>query len=320
MDLLLLDPIYGTQGIPALLTHANGGIIGNATIINRSFGTTLSRKARRFPGVKRNKGRISQLSLQTSRPYAAIRSAELLTLAGSPGELVKTIIRFNDEVYRVESYMYRPNPSGLDESEVLLILAEADLSTLVVLCHGQIDGDSECLAKLAAWLRANCVGTSNCAAILAAFLRGEVDGDCSMSALIKAYLSGTAQCLSELNAKLAAWLVGEIIEGESDLTGTLPAWLTGLVDGDCSMSALIKAYLDGSLSGEGDLEARIAAWLAGEVNGEADCLGTLPAWLVGQVDGVGTLEGTITSIPANARIVVDGTLRMTADGQIRVTV
>lgn len=295
----LFDPIYTVQGVSAVLIGQNGSALGDVTVLDKSFGQVLSRKARRHRGTKFSKGSLSALRLDSFRPYACIRNAEVMALGKVAGDLVNAFVRFNGGTYRIESYLYRPTTNGVDDGEVLLILSDAS-DILSIFLIGQIDGNSTAVAALAAWLQAQSVSQSTLSAVLATFIRAEVAGAGEFSAVLGAWLVSEAPCLSEFSAVIRAWLSCSSV-------------------GQSTVSAVLSAFLRGEVESEADLSGVISAWLDGQDVGEGDLSGTLPAWLIGSVIGQSVGMGTIRD-DANARCTVDGTLRETTDGQIRVVV
>jgi hypothetical protein len=103
---LMYDPIYSAWGVTASLDL---GTPVSVTVIDK----TTDAKTGQW------------LEMQTVRPVAAVRAAELLAAGVTFDNLDGGAIAFNAKTYRIESHRPRPSPAGEAFGEVYLILTES---------------------------------------------------------------------------------------------------------------------------------------------------------------------------------------------------
>ncbi len=107
---VLFDPIYAIQGVPATLRLDDWGEDISVTAIDKTSGVAVSVSG--------------DPEIQTIRPAAAIRVAELTAAGVTRADIDTGTIEMNGTVWRLEATLPRPTPNGEDDGELWLILIE----------------------------------------------------------------------------------------------------------------------------------------------------------------------------------------------------
>ncbi|MEK9752512.1 MAG: hypothetical protein VW338_04775 [Rhodospirillaceae bacterium] len=106
----LLDPVYDALAIDATLTLAPGSPPLTVQAIDKTGGMAVG------DGV----------SLETVRPVAAVRMAELDALGVSRAALAGAVLAINGNDWHVKDVMQKPAPAGEHVGEFYLILMDED--------------------------------------------------------------------------------------------------------------------------------------------------------------------------------------------------
>jgi hypothetical protein len=104
----LFAPIYKTLGVPITFILVNTSVI-EVLGLDKTGGVEVS----------------EGISLQTIRPAAVLRMADLAAIDVAPDELMDAVCSINGESWKVKSYYPRPSPGGEGDGELYLILSEA---------------------------------------------------------------------------------------------------------------------------------------------------------------------------------------------------
>jgi hypothetical protein len=105
---IMLDPQYTIHGVEAVLTVACGHPAKDVTVLDKSAGIALG----------------ENVEVQTMKPAACIRVAELAEHDIARADLPGGTIEFNDKVWKIEATMPRVTPTGEATGELLLLLSE----------------------------------------------------------------------------------------------------------------------------------------------------------------------------------------------------
>ena len=103
---LLYDPIYLVQGVPASLTLVGGSVFG-VTVLDKTSGIDIG---------------DSTAQVQTIKPAAVVRVAELRAAGIVAEYLPKASITFSGFQWKITSTRLRPSPNGENDGELFLIL------------------------------------------------------------------------------------------------------------------------------------------------------------------------------------------------------
>lgn len=98
---LLYTPVYDTWGVPAT------GLGSTVTVLDRTAGISIP---------------DSRTQIETVRPVALVRAAELAAAGISVDDLVDNQITFNGQTWRIKAYRPVPSPEGETAGEVMLML------------------------------------------------------------------------------------------------------------------------------------------------------------------------------------------------------
>ena len=108
---LLLDPIYATIGVAAVITldtdSDSEAPTFDVTVIDKTGGVSLG---------------DHDSKVETLEPAACVRYSELTSNGLSPVDLDGASIEFNGSSWKIKSWPKRPVPSGARKGELLLIL------------------------------------------------------------------------------------------------------------------------------------------------------------------------------------------------------
>jgi hypothetical protein len=103
----LLDPIYNTVGVPAVLTLFDGQEFTDLTVLDKSA------------GVDNGDGGVT---VQTMVPAAVIRASELVANSIERTQLQNAVLEMNSTTWTVTSFKPKPSPKGELDGEVILFL------------------------------------------------------------------------------------------------------------------------------------------------------------------------------------------------------
>jgi hypothetical protein len=103
------DAIYAKLGVAATLDLGTDGE-APLTVIDKTSGVVVE---------------SGSVGVATIKPACSVRTHELADLGIVNSQLRRSFIDFNGRSWRVESFIDRPSPGGLDVGEVMLILTEA---------------------------------------------------------------------------------------------------------------------------------------------------------------------------------------------------
>lgn len=103
---LLYGPIYDVLGVPGIL-HM-GGLLGDVpvTVIDKTAGLTLQQA----------------VDVQTVRPAAAVRAAELVARGVNLDKVTDKILTFNGGDWQIVGLHPNPSPNGEADGQIWLIL------------------------------------------------------------------------------------------------------------------------------------------------------------------------------------------------------
>lgn len=108
---LLLDPLYASLGVSAVLTLAVDDSSDprsfDVVVIDKTAGVALG---------------DHDAQVETLEPAACIRRSELTSNGLTPVDLDGASLAFNGSSWKVKGWPKRPVPSGAKEGELLLIL------------------------------------------------------------------------------------------------------------------------------------------------------------------------------------------------------
>lgn len=106
---LLYGPVYQTLGVPIDFALADDRLV-SITGLDKTAGVEVT---------------AGDLEVQTVRPAAVIRMADLIEQDVAPNDLMNAICQINGTSWKVRSYFPKPSPSGEADGELYLILIEA---------------------------------------------------------------------------------------------------------------------------------------------------------------------------------------------------
>jgi len=104
---LLLAPLYGVYGVPAILTLDDSEATeADVTAIDKTGGVMVG----------------DNVAIGTVEPGAIIRLSELLAVGLTRESLDGALIAFSGNVWRIVSHHPKPVPSGENAGEIVMIL------------------------------------------------------------------------------------------------------------------------------------------------------------------------------------------------------
>ena len=113
-DAAVLAPIYQTLGVSATLTTQSpaGGNYA-VTVIDNTAGGAVDETVR-----------AGHIAIESIRPVAVMRQAELAALGLILMDLEGADLKIRDVTWRIKAYQVKPSPSG--DGEIKLILLDED--------------------------------------------------------------------------------------------------------------------------------------------------------------------------------------------------
>jgi hypothetical protein len=106
----LFNPIYNELSVPATLV-SGGGTSANISVIDHTTGVALT----------------DRMSVESIRPVARVRTAELVANGIAFSDLPESQISFNGAAWRVKAHRQMPAPTGELTGETMLILLSEGL-------------------------------------------------------------------------------------------------------------------------------------------------------------------------------------------------
>jgi hypothetical protein len=106
---LLLDPLYATLGVPAVVTLADATTsFEGLTVIDKTSGLQFG---------------STEAKVDTVEPACCIRAKQWSALGRTTADFEGATIEFNGSRWDIVAYPKRPVPSGARQGEILLILS-----------------------------------------------------------------------------------------------------------------------------------------------------------------------------------------------------
>ncbi len=106
---VLYGPIYAALGVPITFILANDDVI-EVRGLDKTSGLEITE---------------GQVDVQTVRPAAVLRMADLASIEVAPDDLMDAVADINGASWKVKSYYPRSSPNGVNDGELFLILEEA---------------------------------------------------------------------------------------------------------------------------------------------------------------------------------------------------
>lgn len=106
-DALMLGPIYGSLGVPGVITLPDSRAF-NVTVIDKSAGIEVGTNA----------------TVPTVAPAAAVRYSELNSIGLSLDDIVDATLAMNGFTWTIIDMKKNPNPTGEKAGDVFLILSQ----------------------------------------------------------------------------------------------------------------------------------------------------------------------------------------------------